>query len=66
MARRCSVAVITRRRAVTHVGIAAVSAALGRTISFVDVPPEAFARSLEGIQPPCQSAHLSLYPKSHV
>jgi uncharacterized protein YbjT (DUF2867 family) len=44
---------------VTHADIAAaLSAALGRTISFVDVPPEAFAQSLEGILPPWQAAGL--------
>lgn len=50
---------LTGPRAVTHPDIAAaLSAALGRTISFADVPPEQFARSLEGILPPWQVAGL--------
>ncbi len=32
----------------------ALSAALGRDITFVDVPPEAFVQSLRGVLPPWQ------------
>jgi uncharacterized protein YbjT (DUF2867 family) len=50
---------LTGPRPVTHADIAAaLSAALGRTISFVDVPPDGFAQSLEGILPPWQVAGL--------
>jgi uncharacterized protein YbjT (DUF2867 family) len=50
---------LTGPRAVSHAEIAsALSAALGRVITFVDVPPNDFARSLEGILPPWQIAGL--------
>ncbi len=40
---------------ITHAQIAAaLTAALGREVTFVDVPPEAFADSLRGILPPWQ------------
>jgi uncharacterized protein YbjT (DUF2867 family) len=46
---------LTGPAAITHAQIAeALSAALGREITFVDVPPEAFADSLRGILPPWQ------------
>ena len=50
---------LTGPAALTHTEIAAaLSAALGRAITFVDVSPHAFARSLEGILPPWQVAGL--------
>jgi uncharacterized protein YbjT (DUF2867 family) len=46
---------LTGPGAVTHAEMAtALSAALGREITFTDVPPEAFAKSLHGILPPWQ------------
>jgi uncharacterized protein YbjT (DUF2867 family) len=46
---------LTGPASITHTQIAeALSAALGRDIAFIDVPPEAFAGSLQGILPPWQ------------
>ena len=46
---------LTGPAAITHAQIAAaLSAALGREITFVDVPPEAFADNLRGVLPPWQ------------
>ena len=46
---------VTGPAAITHAEIAAaLSAALGHHVSFIDVPPEAFAGSLQGILPPWQ------------
>ncbi len=46
---------VTGPAAITHAQIAAaLTSALGRDISFIDVPPEAFADSLQGILPPWQ------------
>jgi uncharacterized protein YbjT (DUF2867 family) len=46
---------LTGPAAVTHAEMAAaLSAALGREITFTDVPPEAFAGSLHGVLPPWQ------------
>jgi uncharacterized protein YbjT (DUF2867 family) len=46
---------LTGPASITHTQIAAaLSAALGREIRFIDVPPEAFADSLNGILPPWQ------------
>ena len=46
---------LTGPAAVTHAEMAsALSAALGREITFIDVPPEAFAASLRGVLPPWQ------------
>lgn len=46
---------VTGPEAVTHAEIAAaLSAALGREVSFIDVTPDAFAGSLQGILPPWQ------------
>ena len=46
---------LTGPEAITHSQIAAaLSAALGRTVRFVDVPPEAFADSIRGLLPPWQ------------
>jgi len=46
---------LTGPAAVTHAEMAtALGAALGREITFTDVPPEAFAESLHGILPPWQ------------
>jgi uncharacterized protein YbjT (DUF2867 family) len=46
---------LTGPAAITHAQIAeALSSALGRDVSFVDVPPQAFAESLRGILPPWQ------------
>lgn len=46
---------LTGPEAVTHDHIAAAfSAALGRTVTFSDVPPEQFAQALHGILPPWQ------------
>jgi uncharacterized protein YbjT (DUF2867 family) len=40
---------------ITHTQIAAaLTAAIGRDVAFIDVPPEAFAASLRGILPPWQ------------
>jgi uncharacterized protein YbjT (DUF2867 family) len=50
---------LTGPTALTHTEIAAaLSAALGRAITFVDVSPDAFASSMEGILPPWQVAGL--------
>jgi uncharacterized protein YbjT (DUF2867 family) len=50
---------LTGPAAVTHAEMAtALGAALGREITFIDVPPEAFADSLHGILPPWQVAGL--------
>ena len=46
---------LTGPEAITHAQIAAaLTAALGRTVRFVDVPPEAFADSIRGLLPPWQ------------
>lgn len=46
---------LTGPAAVTHVEMAdALSAALGRRITYADAPPEAFATSLDGVLPPWQ------------
>jgi uncharacterized protein YbjT (DUF2867 family) len=46
---------LTGPASITHTQIAAaLSAALGRDITFADVPPQAFADSLHGILPPWQ------------
>ena len=46
---------LTGPASITHTQIAgALSGALGRDISFIDVPPQAFADSLRGILPPWQ------------
>jgi len=46
---------LTGPEAITHSQIAAaLTAALGRTVRFVDVPPEAFADSIRGLLPPWQ------------
>ena len=46
---------LTGPASITHTQIAtALTAALGRDITFIDVPPEAFADSLQGILPPWQ------------
>ena len=46
---------LTGPEAITHTQIAAaLTEALGREITFTDVPPEAFAQSLQGILPPWQ------------
>jgi uncharacterized protein YbjT (DUF2867 family) len=46
---------LTGPASITHTQIAAaLSAALGREVIFIDVPPEAFADSLRGILPPWQ------------
>jgi len=46
---------LTGPAAITHAQMAAaLAAALGREVTFVDVPPEAFAGSLRGILPPWQ------------
>jgi uncharacterized protein YbjT (DUF2867 family) len=46
---------LTGPASVTHAEIAAaLTAALGRDVAFVDVPPDAFAQSLQGILPPWQ------------
>lgn len=40
---------------ITHAEIAAaLTSALGRDITFIDVPPDVFAESLQGILPPWQ------------
>ena len=50
---------LTGPAALTHTEIAAaLSAALGRAITFVDVSPDTFARSLEGILPAWQVGGL--------
>jgi uncharacterized protein YbjT (DUF2867 family) len=50
---------LTGPAAVTHAEMAtALGAALGREITFIDVPPEAFAGSLHGMLPPWQVAGL--------
>ena len=46
---------ITGPQAITHAQIAtALTSALGRTITFTDVPPEAFAAAIQGLLPPWQ------------
>jgi uncharacterized protein YbjT (DUF2867 family) len=46
---------LTGPAAITHAEIAAaLTAALGRDVSFTDVPPDAFAQNLAGILPPWQ------------
>jgi uncharacterized protein YbjT (DUF2867 family) len=46
---------LTGPEAITHSQIAAaLTSALGRTVTFVDVPPEAFADSIKGLLPPWQ------------
>jgi len=46
---------LTGPASITHAQIAAaLTAALGREVTFTDVPPEAFAGSLRGILPPWQ------------
>ena len=46
---------LTGPASITHAQIAAaLTAALGRDVTFVDVPPQAFADSLRGILPPWQ------------
>jgi uncharacterized protein YbjT (DUF2867 family) len=46
---------VTGPAPITHADIAAaLTSALGRDITFVDVPPDAFAESLQGILPPWQ------------
>jgi uncharacterized protein YbjT (DUF2867 family) len=46
---------LTGPASITHTQIAgALSAAMGREVTFIDVPPEAFADSLRGILPPWQ------------
>ena len=46
---------LTGPEAITHAQIAAaLTAALGRTVRFIDVPPEAFADGIRGLLPPWQ------------
>jgi uncharacterized protein YbjT (DUF2867 family) len=46
---------LTGPEAITHAQIAAaLTAALGRPVRFIDVPPEAFADSIRGLLPPWQ------------
>jgi uncharacterized protein YbjT (DUF2867 family) len=46
---------LTGPDSITHLQIAAaLSSALGREVSFMDVPPEAFAAGVQGILPPWQ------------
>jgi uncharacterized protein YbjT (DUF2867 family) len=46
---------VTGPAAITHAQMAtALTAALGRTVTFTDVPPEAFAASIRGLLPPWQ------------
>jgi uncharacterized protein YbjT (DUF2867 family) len=46
---------LTGPEAITHSQIAAaLTAALGRTVTFTDVPPEAFAASIRKLLPPWQ------------
>jgi len=46
---------LTGPEAITHAQIAeALTAALGRTVTFIDVPPEAFADGVRGLLPPWQ------------
>ena len=50
---------LTGPESITHAQIAAaLTAALGRQVTFTDVPPEAFAASLSGILPPWQAEGL--------
>jgi uncharacterized protein YbjT (DUF2867 family) len=50
---------LTGPAAITHQQMArALTVALGHDVSFVDVPPEAFAVQLQGILPPWQVAGL--------
>ena len=51
--------ILTGPEAITHAQIAAaLTDALGRTVRFVDVPPEAFADSIRGLLPPWQADGL--------
>ena len=51
----CATYTLTGPASITHTQIAAaLTAALGRDVTFTDVPPEAFADSLRGILPPWQ------------
>lgn len=46
---------LTGPEAITHAQIAAaLTSALGRTVTFIDVPPEAFADSIRAVLPPWQ------------
>ena len=46
---------VTGPSAITHADMAAaLTTALGRDVTFTDVPPEAFATKLDGILPPWQ------------
>lgn len=50
---------LTGPEAITHAQIAAaLRDAVGRTVSFVDVPPQAFAGSITGLLPPWQADGL--------
>jgi uncharacterized protein YbjT (DUF2867 family) len=50
---------LTGPASITHTQIAAaLTAALGRTVTFVDAPPQVFADNLRGILPPWQVAGL--------
>jgi hypothetical protein len=50
---------LTGPEATTHAQIAAaLTAALGRTIRFIDIPPQAFADSIRGLLPPWQADGL--------
>jgi uncharacterized protein YbjT (DUF2867 family) len=50
---------LTGPASITHAQIAAaLTAALGRTVTFVDAPPQVFADNLRGILPPWQVAGL--------
>lgn len=45
---------LTGPASITHGETAALTSALGRDLTFIDVPPGAFAGSLQGILPPWQ------------
>jgi uncharacterized protein YbjT (DUF2867 family) len=50
---------LTGPASITHTQIAAaLTAALGRTVTFVDAPPQVFADNLRGILPPWQVGGL--------
>jgi uncharacterized protein YbjT (DUF2867 family) len=50
---------ITGPAAITHTEIAAaIGAAVGRDVAFLDVPPDAFAAALRGVLPEWQLAGL--------
>lgn len=50
---------LTGPAAITHAQIAAaLTTALGRDVTFIDVPPEAFADSIRGLLPPWQADGL--------